>query len=80
MIGNGGTISQGSVLCYAFQMPAKVSVSSFRSFWGHGVEIKPRGMLLGCSIFCHFFINLLCSSLAPALKIEGVLSECRTQT
>jgi len=52
MIGNGGTISQGSVLCYACQMPAKVSVSSFRSFRGHSVENKPRGMLLGFSLFC----------------------------
>lgn len=44
MIGNVGTISQGSVLCYACQMPAKVSASSFRSLWGHTLEIKPRGM------------------------------------
>jgi hypothetical protein len=80
MIGNVGTISQGSVLCYACQMPAKVSVSSFRSLWGHTLEIKPRGMLLGCSIFYHFFINLSCSSLAPTFQIEGVLSECQTQT
>ncbi|KAK2378733.1 protein TIC 20-IV, chloroplastic [Trifolium repens] len=44
MIGNGGTLSQGSILCYACQMPAKVAVSSIRSFWGQSLENKPRGM------------------------------------
>lgn len=55
MIGNGGTVSQGSVLCYACQMPAKVAVSSIRSFWGHSLENKPKG-IINIVWFNYFFM------------------------
>jgi hypothetical protein len=59
MIGNGGTLSQGSILCYACQMPAKVAVSSIRSFWGQSLENKPSGIFFHSiiSYLIHFFIN-----------------------